>query len=218
MFYEIKCLKNATRLLTVNSIVLLYRGRLLGYLEIIFIAVGLAMDAFSVSIAAGMAVGNPGSGHYFRLSFHFGLFQFMMPLVGFVAGMYVEQYISNFDHWVAFGLLVFIGSRMIFEACRGRDDESKFTDRDPTKGWSLVVLSIATSIDALAVGLSIGVLGGPIVLPSVIIGIVCAVFSLAGVYIGKKAGIILGKRAEAFGGIALIIIGFKILADHLGWW
>lgn len=190
----------------------------MGYLEIIFISIGLAMDAFSVSIAAGMAVVKPDPGHYFRVSFHFGLFQFMMPLVGYFAGVHIERFIRDYDHWLAFALLVFIGIRMIYEAFRGDGDAgSGFSDRDPTRGWSLVVLSVATSIDALAVGLSIGVLGGSILFPSMIIGLVCAVFSLGGVYLGKKAGIVLGKRAEAFGGVALILIGIKILMDHMGW-
>ncbi len=190
----------------------------MGYIEVFFISVGLAMDAFSVSIVAGMAIGNPGPGHYFRLSFHFGLFQFMMPLIGYAAGMSIERYICDYDHWVAFFLLFFIGTRMIYQAFLSGDEVSRFNERDPSRGWSLVVLSIATSIDALAVGLSLGLLGGFILFPSIIIGIVCAVFSLAGVYFGKKAGTVLGKRAEAFGGLALIIIGIKILADHMGWW
>ena len=186
--------------------------------EIVIIAVGLAMDAFSVSISAGMAVKEPDAGHYFRLSFHFGLFQFMMPVIGYFAGMYIEQYIRSYDHWVAFTLLAFIGSRMIYEAVSGGDGESKFEARDPSRGLTLVVLSVATSIDALAVGLSLGVLGREILVPSVIIGVTCAIFSIAGVFIGKKAGVLAGRRAEAFGGVMLVLIGVKILADHMGWW
>jgi putative Mn2+ efflux pump MntP len=189
----------------------------MGIIEIVIIAVGLAMDAFSVSISAGMAVKEPDAGHYFRLSFHFGLFQFMMPVIGYFAGMYIEQYIRNYDHWVAFMLLAFIGSRMIYEAFSG-GDESKFEARDPSRGMTLIVLSVATSIDALAVGLSLGVLGREILVPSVIIGVTCALFSIAGVFIGKKAGALAGRRAEALGGVMLVFIGVKILADHMGWW
>ncbi len=181
-------------------------------LSVIVIAIALAMDAFSVSISAGMAIGRPTFRHYFRLSFHFGLFQFMMPVIGYFAGMHVEKYIEHYDHWVAFGLLVFIGVRMIAGAFSG---EEEIGDRDPSKGMSLVVLSVATSIDALAVGLSIGVLNRPILMPSVIIGVVCALFSAAGVFIGKKAKSIAGRRAEAVGGIMLVLIGLKILVEHL---
>lgn len=188
----------------------------MGFLEIIIIATGLAMDAFSVSISAGMAVKEPDAGHYFRLSFHFGLFQFMMPVIGYFAGMYIEQYIRSYDHWVAFTLLAFIGARMIYEALSG-GDESKFEARDPSRGMTLVVLSVATSIDALAVGLSFGVLGREILVPSVVIGVTCALFSIAGVFIGKRAGALVGRRAEALGGVMLVLIGVKILADHMGW-
>ena len=191
--------------------------KVMGIVEIVIIAVGLAMDAFSVSISAGMAVKEPDAGHYFRLSFHFGLFQFLMPVIGYFAGMYIEQYIRNYDHWIAFALLAFIGSRMIYEALSG-GDESKFEARDPSRGMTLVVLSVATSIDALAVGLSLGVLGREILVPSVIIGLTCALFSIAGVFIGKKAGALVGRRAEAFGGVMLVLIGLKILSDHMGWW
>lgn len=190
----------------------------MNFFSIIVIAIGLAMDAFSVSISTGMAVKKPDAGHYFRLSFHFGLFQFMMPVIGYFAGVYIEQYIRDYDHWLAFALLAFIGIRMIFEAFSGGDGESKFVERDPSRGWSLVVLSVATSIDALAVGLSLGVLGGTILVPSIIIGITCALFSLAGVYIGTRAGALVGRRAEALGGVMLVLIGVKIIAEHMGWW
>ncbi|MBP7586025.1 MAG: manganese efflux pump [Spirochaetes bacterium] len=189
-----------------------------GFLEIIIIAIGLAMDAFSVSISAGMAVKKPDAGHYFRLSFHFGLFQFLMPVIGYFAGVYIERYIRDYDHWLAFTLLVFIGVRMIYAALFGDEESVQIEERDPSRGWSLVVLSVATSIDALAVGLSLGVLGRAIFVPSVIIGVTCALFSLAGVYIGRRAGALVGRRAEALGGAMLVLIGLKILADHMGWW
>lgn len=187
-------------------------------IETLIIACGLAMDAFSVSISAGMAVKKPDAGHYFRLSFHFGLFQFMMPVIGYLAGRHIERYIRDYDHWLAFALLAFIGVRMIYAALFGDEGETKFEERDPSRGWTLVVLSVATSIDALAVGLSLGVLGRAILLPSVIIGVTCALFSLAGVYIGKRTGALMGRRAEALGGAMLVLIGLKILMDHMGWW
>lgn len=184
--------------------------------SIFFIAVALAMDAFSVCVSCGIAIPKPGPGHYVRLAFSFGLFQFMMPVIGFFGGMYLEQYIKSYDHWLAFGLLVFIGLKMVRESF-SRDSAECPADerRDPSRGWSLLVLSVATSIDALAVGLSIGVLNRPILIPSIIIGTVCAIISALGVAIGSKVGPLFGKRAEAIGGLVLIAIGVKILVEHL---
>ncbi len=176
------------------------------------IATALAMDAFSVCITAGMIIRKPGPRHYFRLAFHFGLFQFMMPIIGYYAGYYLERWIKRYDHWIALALLGFIGVKMIYESLQHHDDEA---DRDPSRGWTLVLLAVATSIDALAVGFSIGVLNGPILIPSVIIGIVCALFSAAGIALGNRVGSLFGRRAEAVGGVLLIAIGIKILVEHL---
>ncbi len=176
------------------------------------IAVGLAMDAFSVCIAAGIMIGRPTPRHYFRLSFHFGLFQFIMPLIGYVAGMYVEKFIADYDHWAAMALLAFIGLKMVKESFSREKEELA---KDPSRGWQLVILSVATSIDALAVGLSIGVLGGSILLPSITIGLVCALFSAMGVAIGKRVGALFGRRVERFGGFILIGIGIKIIIEHI---
>ncbi len=182
------------------------------FITILGIAVGLAMDAFSVCIAAGIVIGNPAPRHYFRLSFHFGLFQFLMPLIGYAAGMHVEHLIADYDHWVAMGLLAFIGLKMIKESfTRGREEIA----RDPSRGWQLVILSVATSIDALAVGLSIGVLGGSILFPSIVIGLVCALFSATGVALGRRVGALFGRRVERIGGVILIAIGVKIVFEHL---
>lgn len=181
--------------------------------EILIVAVALAMDAFSVCISCGMIIADPDLRHYFRLSFHFGLFQFMMPVIGYFGGLYLETYIKSFDHWIAFGLLLFIGLKMIYEAF-SRKEETCEPARDPSRGWSLIVLAVATSIDALAVGLSFGVLGRPILIPSVIIGVVCALFSVIGISIGRRVGALVGKRAEAAGGLMLVAIGIKILAEH----
>ncbi len=182
--------------------------------SIIIVAIALAMDAFSVCICCGMVIPRPGFRHYFRLAFHFGLFQFMMPIIGYLGGMYLGNYITAYDHWIAFGLLAIIGFKMIWEALSGeKGDESCY--RDPSHGWSLLVLAVATSIDALAVGISLGVLNRPIILPSIIIGVVCAVFSVLGIAIGKKVGAFLSKYAEVAGGVSLIAIGIKIVAEHL---
>lgn len=183
-------------------------------LAIFTAAVALAMDAFSICISAGMIIEKPDFGHYFRLAFHFGFFQFMMPIIGYFFGIYLEHYIERYDHWAAFILLCFIGLKMIKESF-SRDKEANVKAKDPSRGFSLVVLAFATSIDALAVGLSIGVLKRPVFFPSIIIGITCALFSVIGLFIGKRVGSLLGKKAEAIGGIMLIIIGIKILLEHL---
>ena len=176
------------------------------------IAVGLAMDAFSVAIGAGMVIDKATFGHYFRLSSAFGFFQFMMTMVGYFAGVFAESFIGGYDHWIALVLLTYIGVRMISESYSA---EREGSSSDPSQGWTLLVLSVATSIDALAVGISIGVLRGPILLPSIVIGIVCALFSVAGIGVGKVAGSLLGRRVERIGGLILIAIGVKIVLEHI---
>ncbi len=182
-------------------------------LSVIFIAIALAMDAFSVSISAGIIIGDPDFRHYFRLSFHFGLFQFIMPVIGYFAGAYVENYIKDYDHWIAFGLLFIIGMKMIIEAFP--KEEKDVPRKDPSKGINLIILAVATSIDALAVGLSLGVLNRPILLPSIIIGLICSLFSIIGIAIGKKVGSFFSRKTEIIGGIMLIVIGIKILIEHI---
>lgn len=182
------------------------------FIEIILIAVGLAMDAFAVSIAAGTSGKLGGKRGIFRLSFHFGLFQAMMPVIGWYAGIQIADLISAIDHWVAFGLLMFVGIRMIKGSL---ETESNTFQNDPSKGASLVILSVATSIDALAVGLSLAMLQVNIWYPSVIIGIITAGLSVAGIQAGKFFGRKLGTRMELAGGIILILIGCRILFSHL---
>ncbi|OHD67931.1 MAG: hypothetical protein A2W19_06700 [Spirochaetes bacterium RBG_16_49_21] len=183
-------------------------------ISIFIIAVALAMDAFSVCISCGMIIPDPGFRHYFRLAFHFGLFQFMMPVIGYFGGIYLGSYIESYDHWIAFGILVFIGLKMIREAGARKKDEQNACPNDPTRGWSLLLFAVATSIDALAVGLSLGILNRPILLPSAVIGVVCASFSIIGIAIGNRVGSLAGKRAEAVGGVMLIAIGIKIVVEH----
>ena len=181
-------------------------------LEILLIAVGLAMDAFAVSIAAGTSGKLAGKRATFRLAFHFGLFQAMMPVLGWLAGIYVADLISAFDHWVAFGLLLFVGARMIVSSV-GSDTET--FAKDPSKGASLVILSVATSIDALAVGLSLAMIRVNIWYPCVIIGLITALLSVIGIRAGKFFGRKLGPKMELIGGIILILIGLKILLTDL---
>ncbi len=135
-----------------------------------------------------------------------------MPVIGWLAGQTIMQWIAAWDHWIAFGLLAIIGGRMIIEAC---SDEEKTDERDPTKGLSLVLLSIATSIDALAVGFSLSILGVSIWMPSLVIGLVAGVLTIIGMLLGGRIGDRWGSRVEIFGGLVLIAIGSKILAEHL---
>jgi putative Mn2+ efflux pump MntP len=181
-------------------------------LEILLIAVGLAMDAFAVSLGIGAGRHAGSAGARFRLPFHFGLFQFAMPILGWLGGTWVEQLISSFDHWVAFGLLAFVGGRMVQS---GLSKQESPILADPSRGRLLVMLSVATSIDALAVGLSLAMLRVSVVLPSIVIGIVAASLSLAGLLLGNRLGTTFGKRTEVLGGLILIGIGLRVLIEHL---
>lgn len=183
-------------------------------IDILFIAVGLAMDAFTVALAVGLHLSNRGGisfRHYFRLAFHFGLFQFLMPITGWAAGLTIAQYIGAYDHWLALGLLTYIGIKLIRE---GRKTE-EYEAVDPTRGMSLVLLSVATSIDALATGLSLAFLGSGIVYPALIIGIVALAFTAAGLALGRTLGLRWRGRVALLGGLILIGIGIKILFEHL---
>lgn len=171
------------------------------------------MDALAVAIATGVVLGNVSARQTFRLSWHFGLFQFLMPVIGWRAGLSVEQYLSVYDHWLAFGLLGFIGGKMIYEAFTGSGEERAVSD--PTRGASLVLLSLATSVDALAVGLSLGVLRIRIWYPAVVIGVVAGALTAVGMHLGAPLGSRLGRKMEVVGGVVLIGIGFKILFQHL---
>jgi putative Mn2+ efflux pump MntP len=182
------------------------------WLTISGLAVGLAMDALAVAIATGLVLGRPTSGQVFRLAFHFGLFQFLMPIAGWLAGRTVEVHIRAIDHWVAFALLAFVGGKMLREA---RRSEATARAGDPTRGWRLVVLSVATSVDALAVGLSMAFLEVSIWLPSVVIGLVASAFTAAGLLLGGRVGRTLGPWPEVGGGLVLLGIGVKILVEHL---
>ena len=182
------------------------------WLTLAGISIGLAMDAFAVSLAAGLVIHPVTSRHVFRLAFHFGLFQFLMPILGWSAGKQFAESIRQWDHWVAFGLLVLLGCKMLWDARR----PSQSTDQnDPTRGLTLITLSVATSIDALAVGLSLAFLEISIWLPAVTIGLVAAGLSVLGVIGGARIGASWGRYAGVFGGCVLIAIGVKILIEHL---
>jgi putative Mn2+ efflux pump MntP len=180
--------------------------------EIIVLAFSLSIDASAVSLALSAAGQLDSRRARFRIAFHFGLFQFLMPVGGWSLGTRLEPYIAPFDHWVAFGLLALVGVRMIYSAVKP-DAIKKYPD--PSRGWSLVTLSTATSIDALAVGLGLAALGISVWFPSAIIGLITLVMSSVSILLGQKAGRWLGARSQIAGGIVLLIIAFKIAASHL---
>lgn len=185
----------------------------MNWITILGLAVGLGMDAFAVAIVAGSLSDKLRFRPLFRLSFHFGLFQFMMPVIGWYFGRQVDQYVLSVDHWVAFGLLAVIGGRMVYNSLT-EGSEAQIA-RDPTRKWSLVALSIATSIDALAVGLGMAFLRVDIWTPSVVIGIVAAAMTALGMALGRQLGSRFGRRMELLGGLILIAIGVKIVIEHL---
>lgn len=177
------------------------------------IAFGLAMDAFAVAIACSTCLQNVTPRQIFRLSFHFGLFQALMPVVGWLAGLSIAEWIDSWDHWAVFGLLALVGARTIHAAIWGKPEES---DRsDPTRGFSLVMLSLATSMDALAVGLSFAFLEVRIWYASALIGFVAASMTILGMLLGSRLGSRFGTTMEVLGGLVLIGIGLKVLLTHL---
>ena len=183
----------------------------MSFITIIILAVGLGVDAFSVAIGIGASNDKKSWAPVLRLAAAFGIFQFIMPIIGWLAGLTVVEIIASFDHWIAFALLALVGGKMIRE---GFEKESYEEKADQTRGWPLLLLSIATSIDALAVGFSFSVLKNPILFPALIIGIICFVMTTVGMIFGKALAKIFGKKVEIFGGLVLIAIGVKILIDH----
>lgn len=181
--------------------------------ELLALAVALAMDAFAVAVASGIVLKTVDLRQTFRLSWHFGLFQALMPVIGWFLGLSVRSYIEDYDHWVAFVLLGYIGIKMIREAF-GDDECSEH--RDPTRGMTLIMLSVATSIDALAVGLSLSMLGLSIWLPALVIGLVALLFTVIGLHLGRTVARArrIGRAAELLGGGVLIAIGLRILWEH----
>jgi putative Mn2+ efflux pump MntP len=182
--------------------------------EILVVAVGLSMDAVAVSLAASATNRARGPRAMFRLSFHFGLFQALMPIIGWALGATVAPYIASVDHWVAFGLLLLVGSRMVRSGFEGGDHPD--SGKDPSRGTTLVMLSLATSIDALAIGLTLAMLSEGIWYAALLIGLVTGTLSLAAILVGRRVGAAVGTAMEVAGGIALVAIGVRILVQHLG--
>lgn len=184
---------------------------------LIGIAVGLSLDAFTVSVTNSTVIKNLELRHGLRMSVFFGLFQMIMPIVGWAAGTTFSRYIQAFDHWIAFGLLVFVGGRMIASGLP--KDRQNCCDDGPGQDCrhlpTLLLLSIATSIDAMAVGLSFAMIEISVVFPALLIGVVTFFISLAGYFLGKKVGKRLNLKLDIIGGVILVAIGLNILLQHL---
>ena len=181
-------------------------------ITILLIALGLAMDSFSVAIANGLATKTFQITKALKIAVFFGFFQAIMPIIGWYAGIHVTDLIADYDHWVAFFLLAFIGSRMIYESIK--KESTSLVGSLSIK--LLIILSVATSIDALAVGLSLSLLQVSIIIPAVVTGVVTFLLSFFGVYLGGRFGRVLKSRVESLGGLILVVIGLKILFEHLG--
>lgn len=184
----------------------------MSFIDLFLIAAALSMDAFAVAICKGLSVKKAGAGHVLTVGIYFGGFQALMPLVGFLLGFKFEKFIVSVDHWIAFVLLAVIGGNMIKEALGGEDDEVN----DSFSFRTMLPLAVATSIDALAVGISFAFLGVDIVTAALLIGVTTFVISGAGVVVGNIFGAKYKAKAELAGGIVLILIGLKILLEHLG--
>jgi len=179
---------------------------------ILLIAIALAMDSFSVSVTSGLSLKSPRIRDALKVGMFFGFFQAFMPIIGWLGALTLIEFISNFDHWVAFFLLLLIGCKMIRESFTGKNGKS----RTNMLSWAvLLTFSVATSIDALAVGLSLAFLKFPIISSVIMIGSVTFLLSFFGLYLGNSIGKFFEKKVEMIGGVILIIIGIRILLEHL---
>ena len=182
--------------------------------DLILLAIGVSMDAFAVSIAKGLAASRLRISHYASVALWFGGFQALMPLIGYFVGVNFAPIVENFDHWIAFGLLAIIGGKMIYDTITSRDDEEESTSADFTFK-TMLLLAIATSIDALAVGVSLAFLKVNIWSSVLLIGITTGTFSALGLRLGNIFGYRYKYSAELTGGVVLVLIGAKILIEHL---
>ncbi len=185
----------------------------MSWVALLAVAVALAMDAFAVAIVAGLTLDVMTRRHLFRLSFHFGLFQAGMLATGWFVGSALRHLLTAADHWVAFALLALVGGNIIREAFTRTERTGR--PLDPTSGWQLVFLSVATSIDALAVGLSLAMLGASIVFSALVVGLMATAWTLLGMKLGRRVSVLWGRRVEVLGGLVLIVIGCKILWNHI---
>ncbi len=182
------------------------------FYEVFLIALGLAMDAFAVSVCKGLKMRKVDYKYTLIIAFFFGFFQAMMPVIGWFAGRQFADYISSIDHWIAFALLAFIGGRMVWDAFHEKDGDGGTVVYDFKE---ITMLAVATSIDALAVGISFAFLDVSIVPAALQIGIITFLLSLLGVLIGNRFGMRFKSKAEVAGGVILILIGVKILLEGL---
>lgn len=185
------------------------------FLQISLIAIGLSMDAFAVSMCKGLGMKRLNRKHAFIIALFFGGFQALMPLIGWFLGTQFEQYIQSVDHWIAFGLLAYIGGKMLWDAIRSSDGEEAQRVESKLDVKELVILAIATSIDALAAGITFAVLKTPIVPAVTLIGLITLALCFIGVSVGFRFGSRYEKAAQITGGVVLILIGLKILLEHL---
>ncbi len=182
--------------------------------SVFLIALGVSADAFAVALGKGLHMRRLNYRHAIVIALTFGLFQAVMPLIGWTLGTQLHNYIEAVDHWIAFGLLALIGGKMLWDAIRGGEDDDE--DDDSLHVRQLLLLAVATSVDALAVGISFAFLDVSIVEAVVVIGLTTAVLTFVGVLVGHRAGLRFRGPAEIAGGAILILIGTKILFDHLG--
>ena len=183
----------------------------MSFIELFILAVGLSMDAFAVAICKGLSAGEPKTRHYICVGLYFGGFQMLMPLTGWAAGQMFSSFITTFDHWVAFILLGYIGIKMILDAVRGEEESSTGN----TNFRVMLLLAVATSIDALAAGITFAFMSVNIWFSIAVIGSITFCLSTFGALIGKRAGDALGKHAQIVGGVILIAMGVKILIEHM---
>jgi putative Mn2+ efflux pump MntP len=184
----------------------------MGFFSILLVALGLSADCFAVALGGSIAMKSHSRLQVLRAAVAFGLFQALMPVLGWLIGQTVVDLIADYDHWVAFGLLAIVGGHMLWESFRHREDRKA---TDITRGWPLIVLSLATSIDALAVGLTFPFIDVNIWLASPTIGLVAFAATVVGFLLGRRVGKLAGRWASAVGGLLLIAIGFRILLTHL---
>jgi len=187
----------------------------MGIISIILLGIGLSMDALAVSIADGITIKNLKLWHCLKIGIFFGVFQAIMPILGYLGGTYIKQYIESFDHWVAFALLSIIGGKMLYDSFKKDKDEDCENYSCPSKTKNLLVMAFATSIDALAVGITLAVEHSNILMSAAIIGTITFTISFLGVLLGKELGKLFEKRATIIGGLVLIGIGIEILVEHL---
>jgi manganese efflux pump family protein len=182
------------------------------YISVLIIAIGLSMDAVAVSIASGAAFKQLSVKYAFRMALFFGGFQAIMPLIGALAGLSIKNYIQGIDHWIAFVILCAIGGKMIYESLKTTESQKNF---NPSNILVLLTLSVATSIDALVVGITLPLVASNIFIAVLVIGLVTFMLSYAAVGIGKKFGHLFERKAETLGGLVLISLGIKCLLEHI---